>query len=145
MNAGKGRRLLSTFAMVVVAAGAVVLTASPAGATTASSDCTARAYGPMCFYYASNYQGARAAITTATPDLYSYTFSNTGSGAGTYVANNAGSGINEDTRCVARIWYDANYTGIVFDLNYHGYIGDRDTTLDDLNNNNRSLSWRDCF
>ena len=77
-------------------------------------------------------------------DLYAYEFSNTGAGAYQDVANNAGSGVNADTRCVVRIWEHVNQTGRVKELNYNGYVGDRDSTLDELNNNNRSQSWRTC-
>jgi hypothetical protein len=135
----------TTVAVALIGAGAIALTATPALATTASGNCTVAAYGPMCFYYHSSYTGARAAINGTVGDLYSYTFSNTGDGSGKAVANDAGSGINVDTKCVARIWEHVNSTGAVLDLNYNGYIGDRDPTLDNLNNNNRSLSWRNCL
>ncbi|SCL15218.1 hypothetical protein GA0070624_0654 [Micromonospora rhizosphaerae] len=133
------------FAVALLGAALVALPASPASATTASSNCTPAAYGPMCYYYKSYYGGARAAINGWVNDLYAYEFSNTGTGAYQDVANNAGSGVNADTRCVARIWEHVAQTGRVKDLNYNGYIGDRDSTLDELNNNNRSQSWRDCF
>lgn len=129
----------------IFGAGLVAATAGPALATTASSNCTAVAYGPMCYYYRSNYGGARAAINGVVDDLYAYEFSNTGAGAYVDVANHAGSGINVDTRCVARIWEHVSQTGQVKELNYNGYIGDRDPTLDALNNNNRSQSWRACI
>lgn len=128
----------------LVGVGIVALPASPASATTASSDCSARAYGPMCYYYASGYTGARAAINGWVNDLYAWEFSNTGSGRYTDVANNAGSGINVDRNCVAQIWEHTGQTGRVKELNWNGYIGDRDSTLDELNNNNRSQGWRSC-
>jgi hypothetical protein len=127
----------------MVGAGLLALTAIPAQATTASSDCSARAYGPMCFYYHSSYTGARAGIVPAVDDLYSYTFSNTGDGAGKAVANDAGSGINDDSACAAQIWSHVNGTGTVLVLQRYGHVGDRSSTLGALNNNNRSLRW-DC-
>jgi hypothetical protein len=128
-------------AMALSATGVAVLP-GVAQATTASSDCTAYAGGPMCYFFRSNYGGARAAINYWVNDLYAYEFSNTGSGAYVDVANHAGSGINEDTTSIARIWEHVNQTGLVKELNWHGYVGDRDETLDALNNNNRSQSWR---
>ncbi|AGZ41627.1 hypothetical protein [Actinoplanes friuliensis] len=122
----------------------VALSASPAAATTASSNCSATSFGPMCYYFQSSYRGSRAAINGWVNDLYAYEFSNTGAGAYQDVANNAGSGVNADTRCVARIWEHGTQTGRVKELNWNGYVGDRDSTLDELNNNNRSQSWRSC-
>jgi hypothetical protein len=137
--------LRASAVVALMGAGLVAIAASPASATTASGDCSARDYGPMCYYFRSNYGGARAAINGWVGDLYAYEFSNTGAGAFQDVANNAGSGINVDTRCLAQIWEHVNSTGRVKELNYYGYLGDRDSTLDELNNNNRSQSWRDCF
>jgi hypothetical protein len=128
----------------MVGAGVVALTAVPAqAATTASSDCSARAYGPMCFYYHSSYTGARAAIVPAVDDLYSYLFSNTGDGHGKAVANNAGSGINDDRTCAAILYEHVNGTGRYIVLSRNGHTGDRSTTLGIINNNDRSMRW-DC-
>jgi hypothetical protein len=131
-------------AVALLGVGLVAVTASPASATTASSNCAAVDYGPMCYYFQSNYGGARAAINNWVNDLYAFEFSNTGAGAYQDVANNAGSGINADRRCIARIWEHVSQTGRVKELNWNGYVGDRDSTLDELNNNNRSQSWRGC-
>jgi len=103
------RRVLAAVLVTVGVGGASLATASVASAAdvTAPACGSVRPGGPMCYFCQSNYRGAQAGLIPNIPDLLSPTrwlFRGPGAGAGTQVANNAGSGHNRDSVCTYRIY-----------------------------------------
>ena len=140
-----GKRRIASVALTtgLVAAG-LLSSPSPALAVSNSNCAPYLLQGPMCYYYHSYYDGARAAIASTVNDLYTWTFAD-GDGAGTYVANNAGSGRNYDDRCTAVTWEHVGGAaggGASIALKPYLVSGWQSATLGALNNNNRSLAWK---
>lgn len=134
-------RMAAVLGTAAIAGAGVLFAAAPASAAT-SADCNPRDFGPMCYFFHSNYGGARAGIVSAVDDLYAWTFApGTGSGAGQAVANNSGSGSNRDSHCQSQTWSHVNGTGNVLTLTRYAVAGYQNPTLGQLNNDNRSLRW----
>ena len=139
------RTSLAAAAMVVgVTASGLAALPGPAFAAT-SHDCTdADVGGTMCYYYRSNYGGARAGISVEVSDLYTWVFAYNSDGNGKPVANDAGSGRNDSQHCTAVTWeHVGGPAGGGAHLSLAPY-GGKSATLGALNNNNRSLYWTGC-
>jgi hypothetical protein len=128
-------------------AATVVAAPSAAAADRVADPCGFYPNGGLCYRYASYQTGASAGFTFNVPDLLSPTrwvFRPDGAGAGTRVANNAGSAENRSPYCV-NIYYWENYNeGHGLDPSVHLLPGQRSNTLGSVNNNNRSHRFQFC-
>ena len=71
---------------------------------------TGRCSYPVCLYWDSNARGAGAAFNGSMSDLAGYTFTNTGTGAGQRVKNNAAS-VEAQGNGPVQIHYNENWSG----------------------------------
>lgn len=138
------RRIISA---TLCAAGALTATslAAPAAAAAVQVAAPCENSGPngrLCYRYESNNLGASAGFSTDVPDLLSPTrwvFRTDGAGAGTRVANNAGSAHNRSTISCVSIFYNQNYNqGTPGAPSIYLGPDQKHPTLGAVNNNNRS-------
>jgi hypothetical protein len=136
------RRVLSAVLCTAGAMTAAVLAAPAASAADqVAPSCGFYPNGGVCYRYASYWTGASAGFTFDVPDLLTPTrwvFRPDGAGAGTRVANNAGSAENRSPWCVT-IYYWENYnSGHPGAPHVYLLPGTYSDTLGAVNNNNRS-------
>jgi hypothetical protein len=115
---------------------------SAAAADRVADPCGFYPNGGLCYRYASYQTGASAGFNFDVADLLTPTrwvFRPDGAGAGTRVANNAGSAENRSPFCV-RIYYSQYYGEPSVFL----WPGQRSDTLGAVNNNNRSHRFYSC-
>ncbi len=138
------RQAAITLAVMIAAVLASVATATPAQAVDVNNYCfIGTPNGDMCYWFRSNWGGAKAGLWQANADLLNplVLFPGPGSGVGQPIGNHAGSGANYDTGCRPTIWYHASYTGSSLTLAKYTQPGWSSATLGVVNNNNRSQSW----
>ena len=123
----------------------------PAQAAQAyDDDCTIRQFGPIQYWYHSNFDGALSCQNGTVRDLSSPpTYFNKidtarahpRDGLGKQLWNDAGSAENHDMNCLATIWFKVGYQGDHVTLNRFGQPNWYSANLGPVNNNNRSQNW----
>ncbi|WP_164545230.1 peptidase inhibitor family I36 protein [Antribacter gilvus] len=95
-------------AVAAVAAGLGIGAAVPAQAVELNGVCEHR---EACFYWDSNFGGAKIDLYSPRVDFSTLRFLSPGAGAGQYVKNNSASVRNHDYGTL-RVYYNENYTGV---------------------------------
>lgn len=134
----RGKRLVVGLAAVIIAMiGSVA--AAPAASAEPRRGCPD---GYFCFYFNSNYGGARADYFLSDGNLANETFNKGGSnGRGWAVKNNAASVVN-NWAYYARVYYNSNCNGSVASQSISGYYTANLNSK--MKNNNASFRWPDA-
>ena len=141
MNIRTYRRLARGAVAAVTVAAAVVVALPGSASATVDPDCSIRPGGPVVLYYDQEQSGAYICLSDWIYSMEGLRFSDSGSGAGTEVWHNAGSGWNLDTVYEALIWSQPGYQGDLFNLIPCCDEGSAPWSLGKVTNHNASLSW----
>ncbi|MFE5139668.1 peptidase inhibitor family I36 protein [Streptomyces fagopyri] len=140
------RRVISTSAVPLAAAIALIVPTAGAASATAGTGCnTSGAHnGCIRLFYNSNRAGSSTYFDANVSDLAGYTFLTSGTGKGVSVKNNAASALN-DSPGIVTVYYNSGYVGACDTLSAYA-ISDK---LHYTYNNDASFRWdytrSDCY
>jgi hypothetical protein len=135
------RRLARGAVAAATVAAAVVVALPGSASATVVSDCSIRAGGPVVLYYGQGGTGASICLNDWIYSMSGLSFPYNGSGGGTGVWHNAGSGSNSDTVYEALIWSQPGYQGNLMNIPPCCDEGSAPWSLGNVTNQNASLSW----